>query len=170
MTPDHIVIELRGHVPSKKNNLRPRKGGGIMNDNKEVHALIDRLSMQVPGRVRDLNLESPDIHFHFFYQRANWDRDNACTTLLDIMVKYGVLKDDNVARCNGTITIHPAERAEEDSVKIILFPRVETTPSPRYVKPPRRKSLAPIPVILNDKTTPDEDDLPDLLEGVEWGD
>jgi hypothetical protein len=55
-------------------------------------------------------------------------------------------------------------------VKIILFPRAEEIRSPRYVRPPRRRSLAPIPIILNDKTTPDEDDLPDLLEGVEWGD
>ncbi len=168
MQPEPIVIELRGKTPAKKNNWHPRRGGGVGITDPAIQTMIDRMAMQIPGHVRDLKLVSPEIHFHFFYEKANWDRDNAVTTLLDILVKYGTLQDDNVAQCNGPILIHPAERSDEDSVKIILFPIAQQPASPRYVRPPKRKSLAPIPIILNDKSTPMEDDFPDLMEDSAW--
>ena len=135
-----IVIELRGHVPAKKNNWRPRKGGGIGITDPAISEAIKRLEMQIPGTVRDLNLESPDIEFSFTYQKANWDRDNAVTTILDVLVKYGTLKNDNLKRCNGTITIHPAIKGEYDTLKLVLIPQAQALEPPvRYVRPRRRK-------------------------------
>jgi len=171
MSAEPIIIELIGHIPSKKNNLRPRKGGGIMNDNKDVKLMIDLLAKQLPGKVRDLRLVSPEIHFYFFYERANWDRDNAVTTLLDILVKYGTLKDDNLANCNGLISIHPAQRSEQDSVKIILFPRQEElTSAGRYVDPRRMRKGAPLMPSMLRTTDTGEEEFPDFEMDSIWDD
>lgn len=134
-----MVLHLLGHVPAKKNNWRPRKGGGIVLD-RDTREAIDRLAMQIPGRFRDLRLESPEIEFYFTYMRGGWDRDNAATTLLDVLVEYGVLYDDNIKRGNGKITIHPALPADSDGVTIVIIPAAQdSAPVQRYVQPRRRK-------------------------------
>jgi hypothetical protein len=133
MSIDPFTIELRGHIAAKKNNWRPRKGGGIVLD-KDARTAIDRLAMQIPGHIRDLHLESPDIEFIFSYERANWDRDNAVTTLLDILVQMGTLVDDNIRRCNGRITIHPAIQGWYDGVNIVVTPQGNQSHSGYKVK------------------------------------
>jgi len=170
LTTDPVVLEFRGRIPSSKNRYTPRKDKPGFFKNSKLQDELDRIALQIPGWARDLKLENPEISVHFKYTTANWDRTNAWQGLEDLLVSYGVLRNDNIRRSNSLISLHPAEKSDYDGVKVILIPRAEATSSPRYVRPPRRRSLAPIPVILNDKTTPEEDDLPDLIEGVEWGD
>lgn len=137
-----MVIQLKGKIPSKKNSYTPRKDGKGFFKSTELKTELDRLAMQIPGWARDLKLVHPDLHFHFTYAKANWDRDNACTTLMDLMVTMGTLENDNIASSNGTTTIHPAERGEYDGVKIIIFPKVQAEEqAPRYVDRRRRRSV-----------------------------
>ena len=117
-----VEIILLGHVPSKKNRYTPRKGGKGFFKNSDLQTELDRLAMQIPAEARDLRLEHPDVAFFFTYTKANWDRDNAVQCLMDLLVQYKTLEDDNLAHCNGTITIHPAVRGEQDSVRIVLTP------------------------------------------------
>jgi hypothetical protein len=120
---DPIEIVLLGKVPSKKNRYRPRKGGKGFFKDSTLQDELDRLALQIPAEARDLRLRHPAIDFYFTYTKANYDRDNACQCLLDLLVSpYRVLEDDNIAQCNGTITIHPAVRGEQDSVRIVLTP------------------------------------------------
>ena len=118
-----VEILLLGKTPSKKNRYTPRKGGKGFFKNSDLQAELDRLSIQIPAEARDLRLRHPAIDFFFTYTIANFDRDNAVVTLMDILTGYAVLDgSDNIAHCNGTITIHPAVRGEQDSVRIVLTP------------------------------------------------
>lgn len=69
---------------------------------------MNRAAMQIPGELRDLKLEHPDLDVQFVVGRENVDRDNILSSILDLMVHYGVLSSDSVAKCNGTIVLHPA--------------------------------------------------------------
>jgi Holliday junction resolvase RusA-like endonuclease len=114
-------IILYGTAVSKKNSYRPHAGG--MHKDKQLQAELDNLEMQVPGPCRDLRLEHPEIDFYIKTRSARRDRDNIVTTLLDVLVRCGVLVDDNVSHSNGRMTIHPAEVCEEDSVRIVITPK-----------------------------------------------
>jgi hypothetical protein len=132
-----VIIEFRGFA-AKKNQWRPRAGGkGIFLDSTTRQKLTS-LELQVPGDVRDLKLEHPDMEWFFTYTHARIDRDNIKQTILDILVKYGVLAGDNFAHLNGLEITHPAVRGEYESIKVILLPR-NPGDSPRYVKPVRKK-------------------------------
>lgn len=117
-----IELILIGKPPSKKNRYTPNKDGKGFHKNKRLQTELDRLAMQIPGQYRDLNLVSPDISFHFTFEKFNSDRDGAVTAILDILVDMSVLRGDNTTSCNGTITIHPAVRGEQDSVRVVLTP------------------------------------------------
>lgn len=121
-----IEIIFRGHIPSKKNSYSPRKDKPGFFKNSKLQTQLDRLALQIPGEYRDLKLESPDLHFYFTYEKANWDTDNAMTTLLDLLVRYGVLKNDNIKSLNGLKVIHPAKRWYFDGCRIVIFPKNPT--------------------------------------------
>lgn len=166
---DPFEIELRGHIPSKKNSYRPRRGGkgrGFFKDTR-LQAELDRLALQIPGEYRDLKLESPHLEWNFTYARANWDLDNAKTTVLDLLVQYGVLMNDNIKRLNGGETTHPAVKGDYDSVRVVITPQPE---SPRYIDPKRlrmqaRLGMAPtkLPPVLSELESFTE-------EPSRWGD
>ena len=117
-----IELTLIGKVPSKKNRYTPNKDGKGFHKDNRLQTELDRLAMQVPGECRDLRLISPSIDFYQTYTKANSDRDNCAQCILDILVGMGTLVDDNIAQCNGRITIHPAVRGEQDSVRVVLTP------------------------------------------------
>jgi hypothetical protein len=62
--------------------------------------------------------------WEFQYTNAHIDRDGIITTVLDILGgPCRVIKNDNIAHCNGTWTIYPAERGEYDMVEVTLIPQ-----------------------------------------------
>lgn len=113
-------LVLRGHVPSKKNLLRVANGHGYR-DTKvvaEIEAL--RTYARIAWGLRR-PLEHPKIEVRFFVKERRGDRDNMLTTILDCLTSAGVLVNDNIARCNGTITIRPAVvTADEPRCEILL--------------------------------------------------
>ena len=116
-------IVLLGEVVSSKNEkmavLRKRKSDtakGAVGSHYAGIALkpkaklsMDRIAMQIPGELRDLKLEHPRIDMFFIVGREDVDVDNIFSTVLDLLVKYGVLVDDNVRHCNGVKKLWPAE-------------------------------------------------------------
>lgn len=119
------VICLIGKVIAKKNLKRTFRGkdGKMAVTYGAGQDALDRLSMQIPGEVRDLGLLHPDIEFFFTVPDGRIDTDNSITTLMDILVKMGVLQDDSVAKNNGTKTIHPARRGDVATTIIKLTDR-----------------------------------------------
>ena len=117
----YFELTLYGITKSKKNSYSPRKGG--MYRGTDLKAELDELEKQVPGELRDLNLEHPDMFFKFKSRSAKRDRDGLLSTILDVLVTCKVITDDRIARCNGTITLAPAEVCDEDSVYIMIYPR-----------------------------------------------
>lgn len=130
-------FEWLGILKAKKNQYMPRRDRPGFFKNHKLQDQLDHLAMQIPGYIRDLRLESPDLEFWFWSPRANFDRDGAITTALDLLSgsPYYVLVDDNVAHCNGTITIHPCEYAEEHRTVI----RITETSENRFARPARSR-------------------------------
>jgi Holliday junction resolvase RusA-like endonuclease len=89
-------IILEGPIPSKKNMLRRSKNGGMFR-NAEVSAKIDALTMQAAiqwGERGPLIRPSIQVLFRVIDKRS--DIDNKMTTVLDCLVKAGVLENDNI--------------------------------------------------------------------------
>ena len=158
-----IIIEFRGYC-SKKNRKAPNRNGRGLHMEPETRLMIQRMEMQVPGHVRDLHLEDPEVEWHFTYTNARVDKDGIITTVLDILQKYGVIVNDNIRRFNGKQTIWPAERGEEDIVKVVLFPRVVEPTFQRYVRPNRRVHFRPPDTPRLPEPEPTDED----FEEIRW--
>jgi Holliday junction resolvase RusA-like endonuclease len=128
-------LTLFGELPSHKNEkvatLRKRKkdtkkgvaGSTYMGirTKSAVKDAMDRAGLQIPGDMRDLKLRHPKIEFYFKVARVNVDRDNIVSTVLDLLVRYGVLENDSISSCNHTITIYPAMlTVDEWETRIVL--------------------------------------------------
>jgi len=116
------TIELWGEVNSKKNNLMPvRRGKGLgLAYNQKSRKSVDDLMVQVPGSVRNLNLEHPDLDFYFTVPNGRSDRDGMVVTVLDLLVKSSTLRNDAIASLNGRLTIHPAVISDHWKTVIVL--------------------------------------------------
>jgi hypothetical protein len=73
--------------------------------------------------MRYLKLEHPDITIRMQTSTKRSDRDGALTTILDLLVWYGVLHDDNIAHCNGRIVLEPVTYSACDETVIELSTR-----------------------------------------------
>lgn len=112
-----VTIRFTGKVPSKKNKWRRRAQGGIGVD-RDTQMRIDELTAEAylawhrTIRFGDWPspLEHPGMVWRFGISNFGQDQDNIVTTLLDCLVKAGVLKDDNFAHCNGKKELEPAVR------------------------------------------------------------
>jgi hypothetical protein len=90
-----MKIFLQGHIPSKKNMLRRSKNGGMFR-NSSVADQIDALTIQAKAAWRGREpLSCNPIGMVFLVTDLRSDIDNKATTVLDCLVKAGVLKNDN---------------------------------------------------------------------------
>lgn len=118
---------LLGHCPAKKNNWHPRPGGGIRLDTEaaeHIQALTDLAWIEwrklwSPHAAPLLEHPAMRITFHVRDKRS--DRDNKLATLLDILQKAKILRNDNVAHCNGVLTLLPAivDREEKAVIEFV---------------------------------------------------
>ena len=132
-------ITILGELPSHKNEKvatrRKRKkdtAKGVagttymgIRTKSAVKDAMDRAGLQIPGELRDLKLRHPDIEMFCVVGREDVDTDNIFSTVLDILVKYGVLADDNCRHCNGTKTSHPAKIVPNEWETLILLDAYE---------------------------------------------
>lgn len=105
-----VMLEFTGRIPTKKNGFRAAGGADRKNNvvykdgiREEMAAIQKAIALQWSGGavLHPVLIWDLDIH-----EAA--DRDGAHTTVLDCMVKAGVLVDDNVRNCNGLEIIRPA--------------------------------------------------------------
>lgn len=124
---DEITIVFVGFVPAKKNRYSPTMRGGKMRffKNDKLDAALKVLDSQIPDYCRGLQLEHPEMEWSFQVPDAKADRDNKITTLLDVLVDAGVLRDDNIKRCNGKWTVNEAEivKGQEETTIVTIRPR-----------------------------------------------
>lgn len=119
------VVEFVGAVPSKKNSLSPRKGGGKLGYfNGKTRALMDSLAAQVPPEIRGLKLEHPEVTYKFFlppnekaFRPWQTDWDSKIAVLQDLLVKYGIFTDDCFSHHNGRKVIEPAVELPKGEVE-----------------------------------------------------
>jgi hypothetical protein len=132
------LIQLHGRIPSKKNAkaIAPHGDTGkytlwyAREDRQRINDLVQVAALS----WRDLKtgrlpaVEHPSVCFEFYLQgtasseqihtRYRKDRDNMATTVLDVLVKAGVLVDDDIAHCNGRIQILPAVVGPTEGARI----------------------------------------------------
>lgn len=132
-----IILELKGHVPSKKNNYRSLPGGGGVFVNKSVQVAIDALTTQATYTWRlKLGrdpLEHPKLTVQFFVANQRSDRDNKLSCLLDVLQKAGVLVNDSIRRCNGVLTLLPAI-VDKDERTVIEIEEQQIAATPQKAK------------------------------------
>lgn len=135
-----IDITFLGFAAGKKNRKAPRRGGRGLYLEPKTKLALQRMELQVPSWARDRKLESPDVDWHMTYTNARVDFDGVMAGVLDILQKYGVIVNDNVAHFAGKQIIWPPQRGETDSIRVVLTPR-ETTDCPAG---PKSASPAPL--------------------------
>lgn len=118
-----LQLEISGKIPSKKNLYSPMANGkGFFKGSKLLNA-EKVFSLQIPGEYRDLKLENPHIVIQLKLPKKSWrsDRDNAVTTILDYLVKFGVLKDDSINHLNGALFMAPVIESSEYKCLISIW-------------------------------------------------
>jgi hypothetical protein len=121
-----------------------RKMFGVGITSESVKESLDRLAMQIPGDVRDLKLVHPEIEFIITHDQDRQDRDNIVTTILDLLVQYGVLADDSIKQCNGKMTIWPSEKGEYPEVTVVLIPGTDEVAQGAARYAPKMRGKQPV--------------------------
>lgn len=109
---ERFTFRLIGPVPSKKNGLRPtqgaerarRKSGLVYKDG--IGQAITDLSKQM--QWNHPQLLHPDVIFLLNPAIEDQDKDGMVTTLIDLLKKARVIRDDSIRWFNGTQLTPPA--------------------------------------------------------------
>lgn len=122
----YLDITIEADVISKKNAYASGRGGRRFKPKRVVTAEEDALN-QIPIELYGRFLEHPAVEFKAYLPKKSWamDRDGAWTTILDYLVKAGVIKDDNVRCFNAPVYLHPVEEAAEKKFRIRIYPNGE---------------------------------------------
>lgn len=125
-----IEIELFGLVGAKKNKYRAvvrktgkHKGKAALVKDHKLRERFDYLVEQVPHEYWDLHLQHPKITMQRFcpIEGFNSDRDGCLTSILDeILVRLGIITNDDDLHNNGLWIIHPTQLSEETKLIITL--------------------------------------------------
>lgn len=112
-----FTLELQGPIPAKKQNWRPGKGGQVVfyggkradgtrqDVRAEYIALVTQARLLWGSRRACIH---PALRVQLCVTWRGADRDNKLSTVLDVLVEAGVLKNDNIANCNGLLELLPA--------------------------------------------------------------
>ena len=110
-----LALRIDATLVSKKNQLvpgKPKKNGKMSKPHYSARARLsmDEIIEAIPGALRDLQLVHPDVEVFFYVDMAGAkiDKDGIWTTVLDCLVKVGLIQDDSIEKFNGTVTLHPA--------------------------------------------------------------
>lgn len=98
MEEKRIIFDIKGFVPSKKNNVRHKAGGGGYYD-AHTKAEIDGLILQLKPLAKKKGILKPitsqlQVRTDIYTTRSQ-DTDNMHTTILDCLQKAGIIKNDN---------------------------------------------------------------------------
>ena len=109
------TITLLGHCPTKKNAYM-RSRNGRMYRRADIAAAIDALTLQAQSQWRCEPLAEATVRAKFYVRDGRGDLDGKLTTVLDILVKAGVIRNDSIARLKdiraSVAAIRPDEAVE----------------------------------------------------------
>lgn len=106
------TLSLTGHVPSKKNNYRRTRSGGLMVDpeiQSHINALVDEARLKWGKRQP---FKKAIIAADFYVRDRRADLDNKYVTLSDVLVKAGVLANDNINCVRSFTAVALVEKRE----------------------------------------------------------
>jgi Holliday junction resolvase RusA-like endonuclease len=113
-------LKINGHVPSKKNLWKRRRGGGMYLATKDA-AAIEGLLWQVKSQWQNTGpLWKPRISATFFVVDGRSDLDNKWTAVQDVLVAAGVIANDSIACLPGPISLQAATTEGIERVEIEL--------------------------------------------------
>jgi hypothetical protein len=104
------VIVLDGVMPSKKSCYKTMRSGRLYLP-KDVKQRLKDIQAEAELKWKFTGLGSlvhPDVAVIFYVSQVRQDSDGQWTTLLDILQRAKVIKNDNHASFNGTKVIKPA--------------------------------------------------------------
>ena len=116
-----MTLTLLGHVATKKNGKAAFNGRVVQTRAKkaDLDSLILQARQQWGGRPP---LQKAKIQALFFVRDGRGDLDGKYTTLQDVLVKAGVIRNDSIARLPGfkaDAIIDPHERVIVDCAEVI---------------------------------------------------
>ena len=124
---ENIQINLSGPVPSVKNSkaiFRGANGKPFISTKSEYKAQMASLIVQARSQWRSRpSLEHPDLIVWFYVRKRIADRDNKLNCIMDVLTRAGVLVNDNIARCNGSLFMPPAIVSDREGAVIRITPQ-----------------------------------------------
>jgi hypothetical protein len=126
--PQLVELVIPGWVPSKKNLLKVTKAGHGYYDPEVKARLVemeDEVRAQWAGREP---LVHPAIGMWFALASSRSDRDNKFTTVLDCLVKGGVLVDDCIRDSNGPYVLMPSIVSKTPFTQVWIEPSGDIEP------------------------------------------
>lgn len=126
---NEIKFIVKGRIPSKKNNQQILTGRGghpfIMPSKKfkdwQNNAFIQLLHQKVPRQSKVCSMIELKVYFP---DRRKADLTNKAESIMDMMVEYGVIEDDNW-KCTGEVRLIPFYDKENPRCEIKLFLKEE---------------------------------------------
>lgn len=112
------TLHLVGPIPCKKSKYRRGRAGLFLDAG--VVKQIDALVIQARTQWRRDPIKHPDMRITFRARHRRADRDGMLATLMDVLQKAGVIRNDNVAHCNGRITLEPTVIGNDEGVTVSL--------------------------------------------------
>jgi Holliday junction resolvase RusA-like endonuclease len=108
-----MKLFIRGHISTKKNG-KMAWGGKVVTTRISKQEL-DALILQVKSQWKAEPLEyTKHLRVTFHVRDGRGDLDGKYTTLQDVLVKAGVLKNDSIARVNAySVLAHVDPNVEE---------------------------------------------------------
>jgi hypothetical protein len=92
-----VKLLIRGHIATKKNGKM--SWGGKVVTTRISKRELDALILQVKSQWRSEPLEeTKHLHAKFYVRDGRGDLDGKYTTLQDVLVKAGVIRNDSIAR------------------------------------------------------------------------
>jgi Holliday junction resolvase RusA-like endonuclease len=114
-----LVIE--GPVPTKKNNLRRSKNGGMFIDRRSADAIAPLLMQAKAKWAGKATLDRvSSIRAAFYVKTRRQDLDGMYTTLQDVLVKAGVLRNDNLTVITD-VQMAAYVTAKHDTERVIVI-------------------------------------------------
>lgn len=119
-----IKFKVTGRIPSKKNMMQIRKRGqySSIGANKKFYvwqdsAMLKLLAQNVPKGNFVCSMVELRIYFP---DNRKADLSNKTESIMDMMVEYGVLKDDNW-KCTGPVLMFPYYDNVNPRCEIVLW-------------------------------------------------
>lgn len=111
-----VTLTLRGSIPCKKSKYRRSRRGLFLDRN--TSDTIRGLILQVQAQWKREPVEHPEVIVRFWWRSLRADRDGKLATILDVLQKARVIRNDNAAHFNGRLVLEPVRLDTEERAEV----------------------------------------------------